>query len=528
MSFEYQNFATLGLNLNRQKYGPLDISSVFNNIADLNYYLSKGTIVDGVSDYWKNIVPYPHAGQIVALVNEDCSVQIYALTEKADGTFTTFEIGEKIDLSIYSTTEQMMQAIENAVNSIDLSNYVTKDELPEDKDTRTKIISGDNYIDVIGDYAEDTENVFTININTDTLKALIGAETTAAMEFKGAIKVLPENALRGDVYKAAAIIMVPPENDAEGYGFATSIGDSIVADGTNKWYLIPSGDDIEDTWRPVTKVANSSTLTFNAGAALLVNVAEDGNITYSHATINDLNIEEDQSASRKYITGITTDDYGHITGYSVAEETVEDTNDNDTYSAGAGINISEADENSNHIVSIKLVPVEKNLSITENGLATNFNLEDYATNAEAKANNGIRYINQSEIDKLSKLTLDGEDITISGSVEASQVKNLYSVVKSIVTSVPSGEDYDADTEGIQTALGIEIGAERNYINSVSEDFVVVDGYLSLNNDYVTTKIYEIEVGDLNKLSYRVGATSTLVDEINDINARLTWINMDEN
>jgi hypothetical protein len=35
-------------------------------------------------------------------------VQIYALTEQADGTFTTFEIGEKIDLSIYSTTEQMM------------------------------------------------------------------------------------------------------------------------------------------------------------------------------------------------------------------------------------------------------------------------------------------------------------------------------------------------------------------------------------------------------------------------------------
>ena len=29
--FEYQGFATLGVNLNRQKYGPLDISNVFTS-----------------------------------------------------------------------------------------------------------------------------------------------------------------------------------------------------------------------------------------------------------------------------------------------------------------------------------------------------------------------------------------------------------------------------------------------------------------------------------------------------------------
>ena len=40
MAFEYQNFASLSVNLNRQKYGPLDISNVFTSQADLNYYLS--------------------------------------------------------------------------------------------------------------------------------------------------------------------------------------------------------------------------------------------------------------------------------------------------------------------------------------------------------------------------------------------------------------------------------------------------------------------------------------------------------
>lgn len=525
MSFEYQGFATLGVNLNRQKYGPLDISNVFSSSADLNYYLSKGTLTTGVSDYWLATVPYPYAGQVVALVNEDRTVQVYVLTEKDDGTFQTSEVGAKVDLSIYSTTDEMNQAIENAVNGIDLSNYVTKDELPEDKDTRTKVVSGDNYISISGEYAENAENTYTVSVNTDTLKALIGSETTAAMEFKGATATLPANANKGDVYKASDNIMVPADSDAEGNGFTTSIGDSIVAEGDGKWYLIPSGDDIEDTWRPVTNVANTSTLTFKADTVLTVSVTEDGNITYSHATIN-LDVEDDQTASRKYVTGITTDDYGHISGYTVAEETVEDTND--TYSAGNGITISEADDDSDHVVSIKLAANETNLKVDENGLSTNFNLADYATNVEAKANDGIRYINQAEIDKLSKLTLEGEDITISGSVEASQVKNLYSVIKNIVTNTPSDEDYDASTDGIQTALGIEIGAEKNYISSVSADFIVTDGDLSLAQDYVTASLYASEVGDLSKLTHRIGANSTLVDEINDINARLTWMDMEEN
>ena len=45
MAFTYQGFATLGVNLNRQKYGPLDVSTVFISVADLTYYTSKGTIV---------------------------------------------------------------------------------------------------------------------------------------------------------------------------------------------------------------------------------------------------------------------------------------------------------------------------------------------------------------------------------------------------------------------------------------------------------------------------------------------------
>ena len=100
MAFEYQAFATLGVNLNRQKYAPLDISQVFKSQADLNYYISKGAITEGVSTYWytdadNKVVPYPYPGQIVALVL-DKEVSILYLIEKDDGTFKTEEVGKTL------------------------------------------------------------------------------------------------------------------------------------------------------------------------------------------------------------------------------------------------------------------------------------------------------------------------------------------------------------------------------------------------------------------------------------------------
>lgn len=120
----------------------------------------------------------------------------------------------------------------------------------------------------------------------DELKELIGQQTTAAMEFKGVTATLPENPAKGDLYKVAG------ENiDIEIDGVAAVNGDSVVYDGEN-WYLIPSGDDIEDTWR-IIKVAGVSlgglaegkTLNLTAGDKLDVELAEDGTVTYKHEAV---------------------------------------------------------------------------------------------------------------------------------------------------------------------------------------------------------------------------------------------------
>lgn len=102
MAMTYQNFASLGVNLNRQKNGPLDISNVFTSAADLKYYLTEGAFTEGVSSYWyesesKKVVPYPYEGQVLATVI-DGVVNVYTLALDAEGKFVTQEIAGKIEV----------------------------------------------------------------------------------------------------------------------------------------------------------------------------------------------------------------------------------------------------------------------------------------------------------------------------------------------------------------------------------------------------------------------------------------------
>lgn len=102
---------------------------------------------------------------------------------------------------------------------------------------------------------------------------------------------------------------------------------------------------------------------------------------------------------------------------------------------------------------------------------------DKITNA-GEGQTAVRLISQSEIDKLAKLNLDNGEITISGSVNASQVKELYDTVVNIVKG--STSDLDPDTEGDQLGLGIEKGAQVNKIESIG----LPDAVLAINDKQV--------------------------------------------
>ena len=115
MAMTYQNFASLGVNLNRQKYGPLDISNVFTSAADLKYYLTKGTFTEGVSEYWyknanEKIVPYPYEGQVLATVI-DGDVKVYVLRLDAEGAFEAKAIEPEVDGNTIKLTNGKLELV---------------------------------------------------------------------------------------------------------------------------------------------------------------------------------------------------------------------------------------------------------------------------------------------------------------------------------------------------------------------------------------------------------------------------------
>jgi hypothetical protein len=187
--------------------------------------------------------------------------------------------------------------------NVDLSAY----QLAADhKDTKTTVSAG-SYIDVEittnnGVFTENSTNNFKVSVKESELIALIGAQTTAAMTFCGATAVLPTTkkvdgkdvALdNGDMFKVTGTITIAAAKDAQGAGFTTKVGDAIVYDGA-KWYLIPSGDDIEDTWRPIqvegspigTPAKSSNTVNFIGGDHINVTAVNSSDEDVTDVTIS--------------------------------------------------------------------------------------------------------------------------------------------------------------------------------------------------------------------------------------------------
>lgn len=115
---------------------------------------------------------------------------------------------------------------------------------------------------------------------------------------------------------------------------------------------------------------------------------------------------------------------------------------------------------------------------------------------------------------------DTGNLEIAGTVNAGNVKELDSWITTNRNTV-SGLYPLVDQNKLS---GIEEGAEKNYIREVNTKHFTVSeaGVLNLSQDYVTTSLYQAEIGDLNKLLTEDKESTTIVDEIISINERLQW------
>ena len=178
MALNYQNYASLGVNLNRQLSGPLDISTVFNSQVDLTYYLTGGTgDKTGVSEYWASLpATYPYAGQIVALAT-DAGVSVLVVKESAsgfvtepisaetavDGEVITYNADKELTLVGYAdaTTGARLQKTANGVAWVS----PTEGGGMTDEDVKNSI-------------TRLTQDVDSLGKDLDTVEAVVGKEST--------------------------------------------------------------------------------------------------------------------------------------------------------------------------------------------------------------------------------------------------------------------------------------------------------------------------------------------------------------
>lgn len=141
---------------------------------------------------------------------------------------------------------------------------------------------------------------------------------------------------------------------------------------------------------------------------------------------------------------------------------------------------------------------------------------------------GSRLITKEEADKLESLSIDEDgSIGISATVNASKVQELYNTVVNIVTGV--GTDTFDGTE--KSLLGIEIGAEKNYISSINnQDFKLEDGNLSINTinlssvtgleEALNSKVSKSTVTDLT--NYLNGIIDNHDNRITQLENQMIW------
>lgn len=154
---KYQGVATLGVNLNRQKYGPLDVSSVLLTEDDLAWYILGSA--ENAPTGWTGGTPYPYPGQIIVTLDTNIVHQLYL-----DGE--VLKARPMIDLPEFYSKEEINQMMQNV--TVDLTGYYTKEEV-------------DNLLNSIDIPEVDLSNYYTKAQIDDIVSSIEGTEDMDVM-----------------------------------------------------------------------------------------------------------------------------------------------------------------------------------------------------------------------------------------------------------------------------------------------------------------------------------------------------------
>ena len=320
MALNYQNYASLGVNLNRQLSGPLDISTVFNSQVDLTYYLTGGTgDKTGVSEYWTSLpATYPYAGQIVALAT-DAGVSVLVIKESESGFVTepiSAETAVDGEVITYNADKELtLVGFANAAAGARLQKTATGVEwvVPGSDGTMTDA----QVQQAINDLTQDVTNLGT---NLDAVKDIVGKESTGegvastgliarveALEAQDGVLAGEIDALKTGVYTktetdtaiAAAIAAVDhlsreivetlPENASEKVIYMVRREDGTGQDVYNEYmYINGAWEIIGDTSVDLTGYAKTEDILVKSVSSDFT-VTEAGQLTLNAAAAPEIN-----------------------------------------------------------------------------------------------------------------------------------------------------------------------------------------------------------------------------------------------
>ena len=253
-------------------------------------------------------------GTYVADVDIDPSTQVITVSKKNDGVFAD-DLGTTPGYIVTTTsTKNQVQATQVGIHT---------------QGNSTSTMS-----------STDSE----VPTNKAVLQAIQNA-TVPTMEFKGTTYSLPLTSEEGDMYKLvlpdpedpqhATTITIPIAQSADGTEKTAKNGDTIIADATGKWWLVPSGDDIEDTWRAIKIKDILGNVTNWKGSGLdtgdlgfedtdYISIDHQGDyikILHNQTTREDTTPSPSTTPTQisdggtfDVITGVTSNNWGHITG----------------------------------------------------------------------------------------------------------------------------------------------------------------------------------------------------------------------
>lgn len=218
--------------------------------------------------------------------------------------------------------------------------------------------------------------------------------------------------------------------------------------------------------------------------------AEEGSRLITEDEIIKLN-NISEEAEKNYINSVDTEfnvSNGNLSLIEIAQTKVKGLIDSLNQITSTLENKVNSEEGSRLITSNEITKLEaikdliqnvdtSKFTIDENGklLLNSIEVEEISGLIEALANKvdkveGSRLITSAEAAKLEALVLENGEITVSGTVNAANVKELYDVVYRIVTG--TGTSIFDEVE--RPLLGIKPEAEKNYINSVDETQLIVE------------------------------------------------------